>query len=138
LAQILIAEDNLMMRGLLKTLIEGHAGWHICGETADGYEAVAKAIELKPDLVLLDFAMSRLNGLQIAAEISSLCPSLPMILHTVHVFPAMIVEAKKVGIREVVGKSETAQRLMHVIETLLKESSRDTTDLLTSTRINRC
>ena len=92
------------MRRLLKALIEGHAGWHICGETADGYEAVAKATELKPDLVLLDFAMPRLNGLQIAAEISSACPSLPMILHTVHIFPAIISEAKKVGIREVVGK----------------------------------
>ena len=53
------------------------------------------------------------------------CPTLPIILYTVHFFPAMVDEAKKVGIREVVSKSETAGRLMDVIETLLKEKPSD-------------
>jgi DNA-binding NarL/FixJ family response regulator len=132
LAQILLAEDNLMMRQLLKSLIESRAGWHICGETGDGYEAVAKATELKPDLVVLDFAMSRLNGLQVATKIVSSCPTLPIVMHTFHVFPAMITEAKKVGVREVVAKSETAQRLLGVIETLLKEKPQNTSGLLNS------
>jgi DNA-binding NarL/FixJ family response regulator len=123
LARILLAEDNLKLRQLLKGLFEAHEGWQICGETGDGLEVVAKAIELKPDVLVLDFALSRLNGLQIAAKVLSVCPTLPIVLHTVHVFPAMIAEAKRAGIREVVSKSETAGSLLDAIEKLLKENS---------------
>jgi DNA-binding NarL/FixJ family response regulator len=121
----LLADDNLNLRQLLKGLTEAHAGWHVCGETDDGLEAVGKAIELDPDVVVVDFAMPRLNGLQVAAKVLSVRPTLPIILHTVHFFPAMVDEAKRIGIREVVSKSETAGRLMDVIETLLKENPSD-------------
>jgi DNA-binding NtrC family response regulator len=67
--------------------------------------------------------MPSLNGLQIAEKISSVYARLPIILHTIHLFPAMIDEAKKAGIREVVGKGVTAERLLDVIERLLKENS---------------
>lgn len=119
--RILLADDNLTLRQLIKGLIEAHAGWQICGEATDGHDAVGKAIELKPDLVVLDFAMPGLNGLQAATRILSGCPAVPIVLHTVHYFPEMLAEAKKVGIREVVSKSETAARLLDVIEAALKE-----------------
>jgi DNA-binding NarL/FixJ family response regulator len=125
LARIFLADDNLKLRQLLKGLTEAHAGWHVCGETDDGLEATAKAIELNPDVVVVDFAMPRLNGLQVAAKVLSVRPTVPIILHTVHFFPAMVDEAKKIGIREVVSKSETAGRLMDVIETLVKEEPSD-------------
>jgi DNA-binding NarL/FixJ family response regulator len=125
LARILLVDDNLKLRQVLKGLAEAHAGWHVCGEAGDGLEAVAKTIELNPDVVVLDFAMPRLNGLQVAGKVLSACPTLPIILHTVHFFPAMVDEAKKIGIREVVSKSETVGRLMDVIETLLKENLSD-------------
>jgi len=91
---------------------------------------VEKVIELRPDVVVLDFAMARLNGLQAAAWISSAAPTLPIILHTVHFFAVMQAEAKKVGIREVVGKNETTERLLKVIEALLKEKPSGITNLL--------
>ncbi|GAC1626382.1 MAG: hypothetical protein PVS2B2_08460 [Candidatus Acidiferrum sp.] len=122
MAEILLVEDNLKLRQLLKGLIEAHTGWHVCGDTGDGLEAVAKAIELKPDVAVLDFALARLNGLQVAEKLLSACPTLAVILHTVHVFPAMIAEAKKVGIRDVVSKTETAGKLLDSIERLLKEN----------------
>jgi YesN/AraC family two-component response regulator len=75
LAQILLADDNQVILQLLRRLIESHAGWQICGEASDGQQALAKAVELKPDLVVLDFAMPGLNGLQVAAQISRACPS---------------------------------------------------------------
>jgi DNA-binding NarL/FixJ family response regulator len=123
LAQILLADDNQIILQLLRRLIESHAGWQICGEASDGQQALAKAIELKPDLVVLDFAMPGLNGLQVAAEISRTCPTLPIILHTIHDFPEMMAEAKKVGIREVVSKSDTAARLLSAMGTLLQEKA---------------
>jgi DNA-binding NarL/FixJ family response regulator len=121
LAQILLADDNQVILQLLRRLIESHAGWQVCGALTAGEEALGKAIELKPDLVVLDFAMPGLNGLQVAAQISRACPNLPIILHTIHDFPEMIAQAKKVGIREVVSKSDTADRLLNVMETLLQE-----------------
>jgi DNA-binding NarL/FixJ family response regulator len=123
LAQILLADDNQIILQLLRRLIESHAGWQICGEASDGQQALAKAIELKPDLVVLYFAMPDLNGLQVAAEISRTCPTLPIILHTIHDFPEMMAEAKKVGIREVVSKSDTAARLLSAMGTLLQEKA---------------
>jgi DNA-binding NarL/FixJ family response regulator len=125
LARILLVEDNLKFRQLLKGLIEAHEGWHVCGETGDGVEAAAKAVELKPDVVVLDFAIPRLNGLQVAAKLTDAYPTLPIILHTVHAFPAMIQEAKKAGIREVVTQTETTGHLLDVIAALVKESAPD-------------
>jgi len=121
LAQILLADDNQVILQLLRRLIESHAGWQVCGEVTAGQEALAKAVELKADLLVLDFAMPGLNGFQVAEQISRTCPNLPIILHTIHDFPEMIAEAKRVGIREVVSKSDTAARLLNAIEALLQE-----------------
>jgi len=123
LAQILLADDNQVILQLLRRLIESHAGWQVCGEAATGQEALARAMELKPDLLVLDFAMPGLNGLQVAEQISRACPNLPIILHTIHDFPEMIAEAKRVGIREVVSKGDTAARLLDTMESLLPEKS---------------
>jgi DNA-binding NarL/FixJ family response regulator len=76
--------DNLLQLQLLRALIEGHAGWHVCGEAGDGQEALTKVSELKPDLVVLDFAMASLNGLQGASKIRGTSATLPIVLHTVH------------------------------------------------------
>ena len=121
MAQILLADDNQVILQLLRRLIESHAGWQVCGEVTAGQEALAKAVELKADLLVLDFAMPGLNGFQVAEQISRACPNLPIILHTIHDFPEMIAEAKRVGIREVVSKSDTAARLLNAIEALLQE-----------------
>lgn len=122
MAQILLIDHNPQIRLVIKALIEAHPGWHICGEATDGREGVDKAIELKPDLVVLDFSMPVLNGFQVAERIFKVNPTLPLVLCTIHYFPEMIAEAKKVGIREVVDKTNEAARLLEVIEALLEES----------------
>ena len=123
MAQILLADDNQVILQLLRRLIESHAGWQVCGQAATGQEALARAMELKPDLLVLDFAMPGLNGLQVAEQISRACPNLPIILHTIHDFPEMIAEAKRVRIREVVSKGDTAARLLATMESVLPEKS---------------
>lgn len=114
MAQILLADDNQVILRLLRRLIESHAGWQICGDASDGQQALSKALELKPDLVVLDFAMPGLNGFQVAAQISRACQTLPIILHTIHDFPETIAEAKKVGIRAVVSKTDASASLLDV------------------------
>ena len=99
-------------------VLGAHPGWEICGEAVDGVEAVAKARELRPDLVVLDFAMPRLDGLKGAASISRDLPGTPIILHTMY-GSTIPMEVGKYGISRVVGKAETAV-LVRAVEELAK------------------
>ena len=62
--EILIADDHELFRRGLRMFLESRPDWHVCGEAADGKEAVAKAKQLKPDVVLLDVSMPKMNGLE--------------------------------------------------------------------------
>jgi chemotaxis response regulator CheB len=97
-------------------MLEAHPGWEICGEAVDGVDAIAKAEELNPDLVVLDFAMPRLDGLKAAASISKDSPGVPIILHTMY-GSALPLEIAKYGISRVVGKAETGS-LMRAVQEL--------------------
>lgn len=114
--RILIADGNDVVRKLLQLLIESRDGWTVCGEAIDGEEALRKSRELKPDLVILDLAMPGLNGLLAAREISKVLPTVPVILHTVNNIPAVVTEAKKFGIRRVVGKGGDGDVLLTAIQ----------------------
>jgi DNA-binding NarL/FixJ family response regulator len=69
MARILIADDQESTRRALKTSIGTHPGWRVCGEAGDGREVVAKAAELHPDLVVLDFRMPVANGIKAGSEL---------------------------------------------------------------------
>jgi DNA-binding NarL/FixJ family response regulator len=116
MTRILIADGSDVVRKLLKLLIESRAGWTVCGDAIDGEEALRKSRELKPDLIVLDLAMSGLNGLLAAREISKVLPSVPILLHTVNNIPAVIAEAKKFGIRRVIGKGGDGDLLLNAIQ----------------------
>jgi DNA-binding NarL/FixJ family response regulator len=115
MTRILIADGSDVVRKLLKLLIESRAGWTVCGEAIDGEEALRKSRELEPDVIILDLAMSGLNGLFAAREISKILPSVPILLHTVNNIPAVIAEAKKFGIRRVIGKGGDGDVLLNAI-----------------------
>ena len=79
---ILIVDDNPVIRKSLRRTLERNKGWEVCGEAANGREAVAKAQQLKPDLVVLDLSMPVMNGLEAARELKRLLPSMPLLLFT--------------------------------------------------------
>src|SRR5262245_5720739 len=81
--RILIADDHEIVRRGLRTVLEGQAGWVVCGEAGTGREAVAKAVDLLPDIVVLDISMPELNGLEATRQIRRLSPAKILIL-TVH------------------------------------------------------
>ena len=116
MTRILIADGSEIVRKLLKLLIESHPGWSVCGEAVGGDEAVRKSRELKPDVVILDLAMMGLNGLLAAREISTTLPNVPILLHTVNNIPAVVAEAKKFGIRRVIGKGQDGEVLLKAIQ----------------------
>ena len=116
MSRILIADGSDIVRKMLRLLLESHAGWTVCGEAIDGSEALVQARELKPDVVILDLAMSGMNGLFVSREILKTMPTVAILLHTVNNIPAVVAEAKKYGIRRVIGKGEDGDRLLNAIQ----------------------
>lgn len=116
MTRILIADGSGIVRKMLKLLIESRAGWIVCGEAVDGNEALLKARELQPDVVILDLAMSGINGLFVSREILKTMPTVVMLLHTVNNIPAVVAESKKYGIRRVIGKCEDGDRFLNAIQ----------------------
>jgi DNA-binding NarL/FixJ family response regulator len=112
-------DDNNVVRTMLRTLLETHVDWLVCAEAANGLEAVQKAAELKPDVIILDLAMPVMDGFQAAREIVSISPNVPILLHTNHAFSSLALEAKKNGVREVINKSVSERELIIAVEALL-------------------
>jgi DNA-binding NarL/FixJ family response regulator len=81
---ILIADDSENIRTLIRTSLESRAGLEVCGEAVDGVEAIEKAKELKPDLIILDLAMPRMNGAAAASILKRMMPKVPIILFTMY------------------------------------------------------
>src|ERR1700678_3764691 len=82
--RILIADDHDLMRRGVRTLLEPHPGWEICGEATTGREAVAKAEELKPNIVILDISMPDLNGVDAAKRIKKASPDTEVLIFSAH------------------------------------------------------
>ena len=81
---ILIADDSETMRTLIRTFLESRAGFEVCGEAVDGVDAIEKAKQLKPDLIILDLAMPRMNGAAAASILKRMMPKVPIILFTMY------------------------------------------------------
>lgn len=107
LTRILIADDNGAVRKALRALIEANEEWRVCGEAVDGREAVTKARALKPDLIVLDFSMPNLNGIQAAREILKASPTIPIVLYTMFLTPQLAEEASAAGFAATVSKEMT-------------------------------
>jgi DNA-binding NarL/FixJ family response regulator len=115
-ARILIAEDRESMRKALKALFLTRPRWQVCGEAEDGSEAIKKASQLHPDLIVMDFRMHDLDGLRAANEIFRSTPSVPIVMYTMYKNEELETMAKLVGIRRVIGKEEGALTLLKAIE----------------------
>jgi DNA-binding NarL/FixJ family response regulator len=117
--RILIVDDSPPVRARLGELLRRHPGWEVCGEAANGMDAVEQAKKLEPDLIVLDFLMPGMNGLQAAREISKLVPSIPILMFTMHLSKQLIEEAQNVGVRGAVAKSDAGQ-VIEGVEALLR------------------
>ena len=120
--RILIADDNLMVRRALRTLIETNSEWKVCAEAGNGREAIAKAFELTPDLIVMDFLMPGLNGIQAAREIGKGGPAMPMLLCTMYLTTQLAEEAQAAGFGAAVSK-DMSGHVMAGIGALLRHES---------------
>jgi DNA-binding NarL/FixJ family response regulator len=120
LKSILIVDDSPAIRQGLRVLLGQHSGWEVCGEAADGAEGISKALQLHPDLVVLDVSMPVMNGFQAARELRRLMPGLPILIFTNYSNSQVEREAFASGVAAVKSKSESIDSLVVSIEGLLK------------------
>jgi DNA-binding NarL/FixJ family response regulator len=122
MTRILVADDNEIVRRGIGHLLRRHEGWEICGEAADGQETVAKARELAPDAVVLDFAMPVMNGIESARQIRKECPNTAIVLCSMYLDHQLASRAQEVGIKSVLSKSNVRE-LIEGVEAGLRQES---------------
>jgi two-component system chemotaxis response regulator CheY len=103
---VLIVDDNAYIRHALCELFKGEADFDVCGEAANGKEAIETAQELRPDLIVLDLSMPVMNGLDSARILKRLMPTVPLIMYSAFGDTLVEQQARLIGISEVVSKSE--------------------------------
>lgn len=96
--RILVVDDSQLMRRCLRTLLEQQDSWKVCGEASNGKEAIEKVQQSAPDVIVLDFQMPKMNGLDAAREIRKRLPQIPILMVTLHMSPQLEDQAKKIGI----------------------------------------
>jgi DNA-binding NarL/FixJ family response regulator len=112
-------DDNAHIRQALGELFKHEADFEVCGEAANGKEAIEKAQELRPDLIVLDLSMPVMNGLDAARVLKRLMPTVPLIMYSAFGDKSAEYQARLIGISEVVSKSEHASLLIHKARVLL-------------------
>jgi DNA-binding NarL/FixJ family response regulator len=121
--RILIADDHEIVRHGLRALLESHPGWEVCGEAADGWDAVRKTSELKPDVVAMDVGMPNLNGLDAARQILRENPRQKILFLTMYHSEQLARTCMEAGIRGLLLKSDAGLELVNAIETLQRNGT---------------
>ena len=127
-ARILVADDHEIVRQGVRRIVEGQAGWVVCGEANTGRDVVAKAVDLKPDIVVLDVSMPELNGLEATGQIRRVAAAKVLIL-TVHETDQVVTEVLEAGAHGYIVKADAARTLVEAISALLAGGTYFTTRL---------
>jgi DNA-binding NarL/FixJ family response regulator len=120
--RILIVDDSPVIRRCLRAVLEQHEGWRVCDEARNGQEAVERFRQIRPDLVVLDFQMPEMNGLEAARIITGLSPETPILMVTVYLSRQLSEEARKAGVRGACAKTDI-NCVVDGVETLLREET---------------
>jgi DNA-binding NarL/FixJ family response regulator len=121
--RILVADDHPIFRLGLCSLLRSHANWEVCGETADGRDAVEKCRQLKPDLFILDVCIPKLNGVDAVRQILKDNPAQAILVLTAVDSEQVVRECLEAGVRGWVFKSDETDDVMTAVEALQRHKS---------------
>lgn len=116
--RILLVDDHEIVRHGLRNLLSAQPGWEVCGEAADGREAVSQTETLKPDLVILDISMPRLNGLEATRRIRKISPKTSVLILTMHESQQVVRDVLDAGALGYVLKSDAGRDLVAAVDAL--------------------
>src|SRR6266849_4952951 len=117
-SKILVIDDGDSVRDIIRIFLE-REGFEVCGEAADGVEAIEQAKKLKPDLIVLDLVMPRMNGAEAASVLSQTMPDVPIVLLTLYQNVLGSALASAVGVKAIVDKTDGMAKLVECIRSLL-------------------
>jgi DNA-binding NarL/FixJ family response regulator len=114
--RILIVDDHAMLREAIRLLLESRREFHVCGEAEDGVQAIEKAAELKPDVVVLDIGMPKMDGFEAARKIKVVSPRSQIVILSSHKDNQFLEEARKVGAISYVPKEDAERELIDAVK----------------------
>jgi DNA-binding NarL/FixJ family response regulator len=120
--RILVTDDGDSVRDVIRIFLE-HAGFEVCGEAADGVQAIEQAKKLKPDLIVLDLAMPRMNGAEAASVLNTTMPKTPIVLLTLYRNLLGTALASAIGVKAIIDKTDGLDKLVACVRSLLKNES---------------
>ncbi|KPL16976.1 MAG: LuxR family transcriptional regulator [Anaerolineae bacterium SM23_84] len=112
---VLLADDHAVLRDGLRVMLEAETDIEVIGDAADGREAVQRAAQLCPDVVVMDIAMPELNGIEAAREIGSLCPSSEIVILSMHSTSEHIFRALQAGARGYLLKESAGAEVVRAV-----------------------
>jgi DNA-binding NarL/FixJ family response regulator len=121
--RILVADDHAAVRKGVCAILSSRLDIEVCGEASNGQEAIEKAHDLKPDLIILDITMPVLNGLDAARVIRLTLPEVPILLLSMHDGKHIIADARRIGIEGYLSKSEASATLLAAVDAILRNQS---------------
>ena len=116
--RILLADDHPLVREGIKSCLEQHPGFRVVGEASNGEEAVAKAKTLSPHVILMDISMPKLTGLEAAKILRRTAPKAKVLILTMHVDRAYVLEIVRSGAKGYLLKDTSPQELIRAVESV--------------------
>jgi DNA-binding NarL/FixJ family response regulator len=117
-ARVLIADDHEVVRHGIRVMVQTHPNLEVCGEAADGRQAVLLAAKLRPDIVIIDIGMPQLNGLDATRQIAHADPNVKVLILTMHESEQIVREVLAAGARGYLLKSDAGRDLIAALEAL--------------------
>jgi DNA-binding NarL/FixJ family response regulator len=118
--RIMLADDHDVVRRGLRELLEEHEGWEVCGEAANGRQAVEMVKKLRPNVAVVDLAMPELNGLEATRHIRKEAPETEILVFTMHESEQLVRDVLEAGASGFVLKSDAARYLTTAVEALVQ------------------
>jgi DNA-binding NarL/FixJ family response regulator len=118
MTRILIADDHDVVRSGVRAILEGHEGWEVVGEARDGKEAIDQALSIRPDIVVLDYGLPLVNGVEATRQIKARVPRVEVLIFTMHDTDSLVRDVLEAGARGFLLKSDARQFLVSAVESL--------------------
>jgi len=123
MTRILIADDHDIVRDGLRSLLETRADWTVVAEACNGQEALELATAMRPDVVILDYAMPVMNGIEVARQLKARRVRAEVLVFTMHDDDRVIREALQAGVRGYLLKADARRHLVEAVETLAQHEA---------------
>jgi DNA-binding NarL/FixJ family response regulator len=116
--RILVVDDHAVVRRGVRSLLESHDGWEVCGEATTGRDAVEQSRRLRPDVVVMDLSLPELNGLDATRQILKDMPDTEVLVLTMHQSEELARDVLQAGARGYVLKSDADENLITAVDSL--------------------